>query len=161
MTTQTPEAPAQVALGDQIAAAVASALPDALDNYFANNMPGFVIAMEKAREQVGNCKAFTGTVVAVAKEQSSTRGVITLNTGTERENKDSITKQPLPAGQEQIRTERTDNPGGKALAIKSRNLIGHKVVVWIEVESVPGKDFKVRVLRHIQDLGVDPSFTQS
>jgi hypothetical protein len=103
-------------------------------------------------------KVFKGTVVEVEKEQSSTRGIITLDTGNSREAKHSITKQPLPAGQEQIRTDRTDGALGKALAIKARNLKFHSVLVWVEVEAVPGKDFKVRVLRHIQDLGIDPAY---
>lgn len=112
----------------------------------------------KAVDVIATCKVFKGTVVEVEKEQSSTRGIITLDTGTEREQKHSITKTVLPAGQEQIRTDRTDGALGKALAIKARGLKFHSVLVWVEVETVPGKDFKVRVLRHIQDLGIDPAY---
>lgn len=150
MTVQTPEAtqaPAASPAADQTAAAVAAALPAALDAYFANNMTGFVLGMEKAQKQLAACKVFSGTIVDIKKEQSSTRGLITINTGTDRE------KEGVPAGCEQIRTERTDNPEGKAMAKKVQGLKGNRVLVWVEVEEIKGGQSKVRVLRHVQDLG--------
>lgn len=111
--------------------------------------------VSKAINSIENCKIFTGTVTAVTKEQSSTRGIITLFTGTEQ------TRDGIPAGHEQVRTERTDNPVGRALAIKARELIGHKVTVWVEVEAYNNGAGKVRVLRHIADRGVDPTYAPS
>lgn len=96
-----------------------------------------------------NTKIFSGTVVGVRKEASSTRGLITLHTGTDRE------KEGLPAGCEQVRTERTDNPIGKSVALKARNMLGHRVLVYVEVEEINGGQSKVRVLRHVESLGVD------
>lgn len=81
----------------------------------------------------------------IAKEHSSTRGVVTLHTGTERSDD----------GNEQIRTERTDNPVGLAMAKQVKDLVGHKVVVWVEVEQTKNGQSKVRVLRHVEDRGVD------
>ncbi|WP_277212289.1 hypothetical protein [Isoptericola croceus] len=96
----------------------------------------------RAVEQVAAAKVFTGTVVSIVKEQSSTRGLITLHTGTERSDD----------GTESVRTERTDNPVGLAMAKQVRSLVGHKVVVWIEVETMKNGN-KSRVLRHIEDRG--------
>lgn len=147
MTTTPVETPAALAQGDQIAAAVAAALPGALDAYFTNNMTGFVLAMDKAKDQLGKCKVFTGIVRDVKKEQSSTRGLITLYTGTDR------AKDGVPEGCETLRTERTDNPEGLAMAKKVKGLIDHKVTVWVEVEEYGNGSGKVRVLRHVESRG--------
>ncbi len=32
---------------------------------------------------------------------------------------------------------------------------GHRVAVSVEVEQIPGSDRKVRVVRHVEDLGID------
>lgn len=97
-------------------------------------------------------KVFTGTVVKVSREQSSTRGVVVIYTGTDQAVKD------LPAGYEQVRTDRTDDPDGKALARQAQLLTGHRVTVFIELEAIRNGQTKVRVLRHIEDLGLDPNF---
>ncbi|GAB2733899.1 hypothetical protein [Nocardioides pakistanensis] len=109
----------------------------------------------KALTQIENCKIFSGTVVSVKKEKSSTRGVITLNTGTDR------AREGVPEGCEQVRTERTDNPIGLAMARKMREMIGHRVLVWVEVEEINNGANKVRVLRHAEDLGVDPAMAEA
>lgn len=93
-------------------------------------------------------KSFIGTVVSVKKEESSTRAIITLNTGTDRE------FDGIPAGCETVRTDRTDDPDGLIMAKKAQSLKGHKVLVYIELEAMKGSDRKVRVLRHIVDKGV-------
>lgn len=109
----------------------------------------------KALDQLANSRPFIATIAAVEKEQSSTRAFITLHTGTERSSKGPGGRE-LPAGYEGIRTERTDNPVGRSLAIKARNLIGHRVTVWIENEALAnGSGQTVRVLRHVEDLGWD------
>lgn len=102
----------------------------------------------KALESIGKAKVFVGHVVSVKKEASSTRGVVTLYTGTDRE------KDGVPAGCEQVRTDRTDAPLGLSMARKVRDLIGHRVVVWVEVEEYNGGQGKVRVLRHVESQGL-------
>jgi len=54
-------------------------------------------------------------------------------------------------GKEKVRTERTDNPEGMAMAKRLTELKGHRVLLWIEVEEYDGG--KVRVVRHVEDLG--------
>lgn len=104
----------------------------------------------KTIEGIRNAKVFPAHIVGVRKEASSTRGVVTVFTGTDRDN----SKNGVPQGCEQFRTERTDSPEGLAMAREVRDLIGHHVLVWIQVEDVPGKDFKVRVVRNVQSLGL-------
>ncbi|MBD7982815.1 MULTISPECIES: hypothetical protein [Oerskovia] len=98
----------------------------------------------KAVEQVAgeNTKIFTASVVSIVKEESSKRGLVTLHTGTERSDD----------GTETVRTERTDNPIGLAMAKQIRTLVGHDVVVWVEVETMANGN-KARVLRHVEDRG--------
>lgn len=109
----------------------------------------------KALASIENAKVFSGTVVSVKKETSSTRGVITLNTGTDR------AKEGVAEGCEQVRTERTDNIMGRNMALKMRDLIGHRVLVWVEVEEYNNGAGKVRVLKHVEDLGVDLTVAQT
>ena len=108
--------------------------------------------LDKAIGDSSDGKVFVGTIVAVAKETSSKRGIVTIHTGTERENKD------LPAGQEQVRTDRTDNPDGQAIARLAQRLVGHRVVLYIELEAIRGGQTKVRVVRHFEDKGLDPNY---
>ena len=95
-------------------------------------------------------KTFVGTVVSVKKEASSTRAIVTLNTGTAR------VHDGVVAGCETVRTDRTDDPDGLLMAKKVQSLKGHKVLVYVELE--PGKNNdprRFRVLRHIVDKGLD------
>lgn len=101
----------------------------------------------------GEGKVFTGTVVRVVRESSSTRGLVTLYTGTDQAPKDGL--QP---GYENVRTERTDDIDGKAMARAAQLLIGHRVTVYIELEPIRGGSQKARVLRHIDSQGIDPKF---
>lgn len=95
-----------------------------------------------------NTKVFTATVVDVVKESSSTRGLVTLKTKPSNFH---------PDGVEQARTERTDDPSGRAMARALRAVKGHRVAIWIEVEEINGGTGKVRVIRHFEDLGPDNS----
>lgn len=106
---------------------------------------------------VANSRVFTGTILRVEKQESSTRGVVTLDTGypSKFEHKDFRTKEVLPDGHEQIRTDRTDNHAGAKMARRASQLVGHRVAVWVESEPFTGGRRKVRVLRHIEDLGID------
>lgn len=103
---------------------------------------------------IENAKVFPGTVMQIRKERSSTRGLITLHTGTDR------TREGVPEGCEQVRTERTDNALGLAMAQKFKSLIGHRVLVWVEVEEYNNGQGKVRVVKHVEPLGVDAEFEQ-
>lgn len=110
-------------------------------------------ALDKAidRDNDGG-KVFVGTVVGVTKESSSTRGIVTLYTGTDQ------TRDGVPAGCETIRTDRTDSADGRAMARAAQLLIGHRVTVYVELEAIRGGQTKVRVLRHVESNGVDPNY---
>jgi hypothetical protein len=99
-------------------------------------------------------KVFTASVLDVVKEQSSTRGLVTLKTKVTDRN---------PDGTEKVRTERTDDPMGLAMARKLKAVIGHRVVVFVEVEPIPNhpQGHKVRVIRHFEDLGPDSELSQA
>lgn len=99
----------------------------------------------KVVEGVAASKVFAATVVGIVKEQSSTRGKVTLKTKPSKWHEDGI---------EEARTERTDN-GGLPMCRKLRALVGHRVQIWIEVEETDRG--KVRVVRHVEDLGADES----
>lgn len=141
-----------------VAGAVAAAGADTGDGAWAGRVEDYaaqIFTMGGERSHVarmltslGSCKVFTGAVLGIQREQSSTRGIVTLKTGT------SDTRDGLPAGCEQVRTDRTDSEGrGLRLARQVRTLIGHRVLVWVEVEEYNGGRGKVRVLRHVEDLG--------
>lgn len=100
---------------------------------------------------LAECKNFVGTILGVQKEASSTRGFLAIKT-TE--------SKWAPDGIETVRTERTDSSAeAKAFASRLRNeLIGHRVLVWVEMQEIRDSGQKVRVLQHVQDLGEDPDF---
>jgi hypothetical protein len=102
-------------------------------------------------EQIERSKTFTATIVGGKIEASSTRVVVKLKTRPSERN---------PEGIEEARTERTDTPAGKAMSQRLRALKGHRVAIWVEVEPIPGSDRKVRVVRHVEDLGVDRDIIQ-
>ncbi|KQP63011.1 hypothetical protein [Nocardioides sp. Leaf285] len=131
---------------------------NAIDIYLMAEADGLVgKALRGIVPQDKVTKRFAGTVVGVRKEPSSTRGIVTIYTGTDRENKDAISKQPLPAGCEQVRTERTDDAIGRAVARRMTTLLGHRVLLFIEMEAMSGNanGHSVRVVRHAESLGVD------
>lgn len=106
--------------------------------------------VSRAIAQVEAAKTFPATVVSIRKETSSTRGVVTLRTRPSERH---------PDGLEEARTERTDQPLGRAMAKRLTALRGHRVMVWLEVETIGG-DRKVRVVRWVEDLGFDPSLAE-
>lgn len=104
----------------------------------------------RAIDQVAgpDVKIFTGTVIKVTKEESTTRGIVHLRT--------RIHPEYAPDGIEQVRTERTDDPVGLAMARRIRAFKGHRVIMWVEMEQFTNKQGstrKSRVVRHVQDLG--------
>ena len=106
----------------------------------------------RAIDQVAgpDVKIFTGTVLKVTREDATTRGIVHLRTRVHREY--------APDGVEQVRTERTDDPVGLAIARKIRSLKGHRVLLWVEIETFTpktgGPARKSRVVRHVEDLGL-------
>jgi hypothetical protein len=113
-------------------------------------------ALDKALTGVEG-KVFIGTIVRVDKESSSQRALVTLFTGTDREAK-GADGSILPAGHEQVRTDRTDNLDGRAIARSATQLVGHRVAVYVELEAIKNGTTKVRVARHFGDEGTDPQF---
>lgn len=109
--------------------------------------------ISKMIEGTAAAKVFTGTVLRVEKEASSTRGLVTLKT--------RVHAEFAPDGTEKVRTDRTDNPYGLSMARRMRSLIGHRVTVWVENEKMAsGSGKTTRVLRHVEDLGVEESGEQ-
>ena len=93
-------------------------------------------------------KVFTGVIVTVVPEQSSNRAVITINTGTQQ------AVEGLPAGHEQVRTERLERPGSKEIARQAQGLVGRYVRLGVQLEPwTDNPQRKTRVLRVLTDLG--------
>src|SRR5690606_867369 len=92
---------------------------------------------------VEGIKVYSAVVDAIQKEKKSTRGLVTLKVKPSTYAKDGI---------EQVRTERTDRPDGLAMAKKIKGLIGHKVLIFKEIE-VMANGNKSAVIRHVKDLG--------
>lgn len=114
-------------------------------------MAGDGSKVSKLIEGMSNSKTFYGTVLSIAKEESSTRGLVTLQTRASKWH---------PNGIETARTERCgtkDAPeSGRELAIFLTQLVGHRVQVWVELEGKGDDGSKgFRVIRHVKDLGVD------
>lgn len=96
------------------------------------------------------CKKFVGTIQGVRKEASSTRGLVVMKTKPSTRTPDGI---------EMARTERTDsNPETAAFANHLRTLVGHRVLFWIELQEMADGGGKVRVVQHVEDLGLDEQF---
>jgi hypothetical protein len=92
-----------------------------------------------------DAKVFYATILGVEREERSTRGLVTMKTRPSKFHPDGI---------EKVRTDRTDNASGLAMAKKVQSLKGHRVRVWVAMEPA-GDDIDVRVLAWIEDLGVD------
>ena len=95
-------------------------------------------------DAVHGSKVFTAVITDVVREQSSTRGLVTLR---------ARPSQFHPDGIEQARTERTDGPEGLLMARTLRALTGHRVALWIEEQTTGNGARKVRVIQHVKDLG--------
>jgi hypothetical protein len=102
-------------------------------------------------DSVAGAKIFPATIVKVEKEKSSTRGLVSLKTRPSDRN---------PDGVESARTERTDSERGRAMARRLRALIGHKVLVYIDLQKMASGSSTVRVIAHVEDLGVDEDVAQ-
>ena len=89
-------------------------------------------------------KVFSATVTGIETEPSSTRGLVTLHTRP---------SEWYPDGVEQVRTERTDQADGAHMYGIVEELVGHRVMVFVEQQET-GQGKAVRVVRHVEDLGV-------
>jgi len=105
--------------------------------------------VSRAIGQVEMAKVFPATVVDVRREASSTRAIVTLRTKVSDRH---------PDGVETARSERTDDPLGLAMARRLTALRGHRVMLWVELQQMStNTDRRVRIIRHVEDLGLDPS----
>lgn len=96
------------------------------------------------------CKKFPATVLGVKKESNTTRGFIVMKT--------KVTDHS-PDGIEIARTERTDASVENALFAKRlQGLKGHRVLVWIDMQTMASNNRKVRVIQHVEDLGEDSEY---
>lgn len=95
-------------------------------------------------DSVSGAVVYTATLLAITKEPSSTRGLLKLRTKV---------SEHAPDGVEELRTERTDSAVGLAMARRCRALVGHRVVVWKDVQKKSNGTGNVRVIAHIEDLG--------
>lgn len=95
------------------------------------------------------CKKFVATIQGVRKEKTSTRGLVVVK---------AKPTARTPDGIEMARTERTDsNPETAAFANRLKTLEGHRVLMWIDMQDMRNGD-KVRVLQHVEDLGLDEEY---
>ena len=101
-------------------------------------------ALSRLIDAVHGSRVFTAVITEVVKEQSSTRGLVTLR---------ARPSQFHPDGIEQARTERTDSPEGLLMARTLRALTGHRVALWIDEQTTGNGARKVRVIQHVKDLG--------
>lgn len=87
-----------------------------------------------------------GVVESLEREDSSTRGIVTIQGRPSKANE---------SGRESARTERTDGYDGVGLeqVKKLRSLVGHNVRLFIFKEPI-GEGRHIRVVSHVQDLGV-------
>lgn len=102
-------------------------------------------SVAKTIQSVAASKVFTGVILSVKREESSTRGLVTIQGRPSKFHEDGI---------ETARTERTDTATGLAMARRIRKLVGHRVALWVEVEQIKDGPSTVRVIRHIEDLAV-------
>lgn len=97
-----------------------------------------VVATAHNRDYKGS-KAFSAVIKGVELEKSSRRLVVTLRANGADED-------------EFVRTDRTDTGRGAMMAREANALVGHRAMVYIEMEETSAGR-KVRILRHLSDLG--------
>jgi hypothetical protein len=115
-------------------------------------MLGETSTVSRAVAQVEASTPFPATILSVEPEKSSKRALVTLRTRPSEHHPDGI---------EPARSERYDGPFGKDMARRLRALIGHRVIVWVEREAMSNGTRKVRVIRHVEDQGIDPNAGQA
>lgn len=143
-----------------VAAAVVAAGPpdgnrdDWLEQVEAEARQIFILAGVRGRigrvvEQMGNSRTFARVITRVEKEQSSQWGLVTLSVEPTQYSKDGV---------EQVRTERMDGQFAEQAKAMGRTLrdelMGHRVLLWVETETDDDATPRGRVIRHVVDLGL-------
>lgn len=101
-----------------------------------------------------SAKIISGSILSITREESSTRGLVSIKT--------RVHPEYAPDGVEQARTERTDTAAGLMMATRIRNeLIGHRVLLFIEQQPIKNSKKKARIIVHIEDLGLDESLNKA
>lgn len=90
-------------------------------------------------KQIDTSKAFSTVIRDIEFHAKSKRVVVTLRANDADED-------------EVVRTDRTDTGRGALMARQVKALVGHRVMVYIEMERMTNGN-KVRILRHLTDLG--------
>lgn len=108
----------------------------------------------KTIDMIEEAKKFPATILYLGKEPKTNRAFVVFKTKPSDDN---------PEGIETARTEIVDWETKKgqpfAFAKQTRDLTGHRVFVYIELQVAKGTGRKVRILQHIEDLGVDTFIT--
>lgn len=139
----------------------------------------------KAVDEIDGASKFVSLVCLVKKEPKSTRGLVYFQDVPRIENgvlpaprytyeqvlaahnvlaaaraagTKSTDMPKLPEGLELIRTERTDVLDGHMMAKEAVGLVGHRVLVFKVNEPIKNSTNNVRVVKHLQDLGVYDSY---
>lgn len=93
-------------------------------------------------KQIDTSKAFSAVVKGIEFHPKSKRVIVTLRT-----------KRANGAEEDEVvRTDRTDTGRGALMARQVNALVDHRVMVYIEMEKMANGN-KVRILRHLTDLG--------
>lgn len=103
----------------------------------------FVLGDVVARDiqRLAAATRFPATLLGVAVEESSTRGVLLLR---------NVSGELEPA----IRTDRGDTDAGAAMIARAQGLVGRRVLVYKEMEALASNPMhKARVVVHLMDLG--------
>ena len=105
----------------------------------------------KTIDMLSEAKKFVGTIAYVGKEKSSKRGFVVIKTGTDRDEH----------GLETVRTEIVEgNSAVTAFAKDLReNMVGHRVLLYVEMQTGRTADKKFRILQYVEDLGEDTALT--
>ncbi|WP_114906765.1 hypothetical protein [Ornithinimicrobium murale] len=90
-------------------------------------------------KQIDTSKAFSAVIQSIELHGNSKRVLVTLHAKGADED-------------ETVRTDRTDTGRGALMAREVNALVGHRVMVYIEMERMSNGN-KVRILRHLTDLG--------
>ena len=102
-------------------------------------------------ERIDAAAVFTGTIVDVRIEASSTRAIVRFRPDKTTQDREL----------EEIRTERGDTPEGTAMIARARAMVGHRAVFYkynekMESAGAAPKGSTVRILVHLVDLGRAP-----
>ena len=95
-------------------------------------------------------KVFRSIIAGIETEASSGRAVLILHSRIDP----NAQNEDKRNGYEKIRTEFLNDPHGRLLARQAKDLIGHNVIVFAEMQPMQGRTGQnVRVLKGIKALG--------